>query len=214
MKGVSKKIAFIVNPNAAMGATGREWPRIQNIDLGLIRYMDNNGKYSCRYFHNITSFGIGGEVAERVNKGNKALGGFISFIMATLVSLLTYDKKAIHLKVDSSVNMTMLNWHIAVANGQYQGGGMRVAPKARYDDGLFHITVIGDITRVEVFRYLPKLYNGKIFEIKKVISLTGKRVEAWSNQKILLDVDGEQPGQLPVTIDMVPGVLPLFSTVS
>jgi diacylglycerol kinase family enzyme len=43
--------------------------------------------------------------------------------------------------------------------------------------------------------------------VKKVRILEGKKVEAFSEQKVLLDVDGEQPGLLPVTIDMVPGAL-------
>jgi diacylglycerol kinase family enzyme len=46
--------------------------------------------------------------------------------------------------------------------------------------------------------------------VKKVSVLSGKRVEAYSDQTVLLDVDGEQPGQLPVVIDMVPGAIRLI----
>jgi len=98
-------------------------------------------------------------------------------------------------------------WNVAVANGQYHGGGMRVAHEAVIDDGLFHITVIGDLSLAGVFRHLPKLYNGKIREIKEVSCLTGKKVEAFSQQPVLLDVDGEQPGSLPIAIDIMPSVL-------
>ncbi|GAG28843.1 unnamed protein product, partial [marine sediment metagenome] len=84
-------------------------------------------------------------------------------------------------------------------------------PGASVDDGLFHVTVIGDLTLAEVFLNLPKLYNGKILRIKKVSTLSGKRVEAYSDQRVLLDVDGEQPGLLPVIIDIVPGALLLIT---
>ena len=84
---------------------------------------------------------------------------------------------------------------------------MHVAPAARIDDGLFHVTVIGNLTLPEVFINLPKLYNGKIYQIKKVNTFTCKRVEAYSDQQVLLDVDGEQPGYLPVTIDILPNAL-------
>ena len=40
-----------------------------------------------------------------------------------------------------------------------------------------------------------------------MITLTGKRVEARSDRRVLLDVDGEQPGKLPVVIEMVPQAL-------
>jgi diacylglycerol kinase (ATP) len=182
------------------------------IDLGRIRYQDrrDNSSYH-RYFHNIASFGLGGEVDERVNRTTKALGGFLSFIGATLVSLLKYDKKKIHLKVDDAFDGEVNAWNIAVANGQYHGGGMLVAPGAQVDDGLFQVTVIGDLTLPEVFLNLPKLYNGKIYEVAKVRSFVGKRVEASSDQKVLLDVDGEQIGTLPVVIEIVPRAISLIT---
>jgi YegS/Rv2252/BmrU family lipid kinase len=181
------------------------------IDLGRLKYMDHNGLPSYRYFHNIVSFGLGGEVDERVNRTTKAFGGFISFIWATLISILVYDKKRIHLKVDNNFEQEVISWNVVVANGQYHGGGMWVAPGATVEDGLFHVTVIGDLTLAKVFLNLPNLYNGNIITIKEVNTLVGKRVEASSDQRVLLDVDGEQPGQLPVTIDIVPGALPLIT---
>ena len=81
------------------------------------------------------------------------------------------------------------------------------SPGASVDDGLFHVTLIGDLSLAEVFLNLPKLYNGRLTELKKVRTLVGKKVEAYSDQRVLLDVDGEQPGQLPVTIDIIPGAL-------
>jgi diacylglycerol kinase (ATP) len=181
------------------------------LDLGRIRYQDRRKRPSYRYFHNIASFGLGGEVDERVNKTTKALGGFVSFIVATLVSLLKYDKKRIHLKVDDVFDGEVNVWNIAVANGQYHGGGMLVAPGAQVDDGLFQVTVVGDLTLPEVFLNLPKLYNGKIYQVAKVSSFVGKRVEASSDQRVLLDVDGEQIGTLPVVIEIVPRAVSLIT---
>jgi diacylglycerol kinase family enzyme len=100
---------------------------------------------------------------------------------------------------------------VAVANGQYHGGGMWVAPDAVMDDGLFHVTVIGDFSLLEVFRHLPKLYDGRLFQLKKVRSLIGRRIEASSENPVLLDVDGEQPGSLPVTISMAPKALRILT---
>ncbi len=183
----------------------------RHIDLGRITYWDRKGNPSLRYFHNVTSFGLGGEVDDRVNRTTKAFGGFISFIWATLFSILMYDKKRIRLKVDEGFNQTLVCWNVVVANGQYHGGGMWVAPEARVDDGMFHVTVIGDFTLPEVFWNLPKLYNGKLIQHEKVRTLVGKRIEASSEQRVLLDVDGEQPCQLPVVIDIVPKAIPFLT---
>ena len=94
-----------------------------------------------------------------------------------------------------------------MANGQYHGGGMRVAPDALIDDGLFHITVIGNLSLAEVFWHLPKLYNGRIKDIKDVTILTGKTVNAFSDERVLLDCDGEQPGCLPIVANIIPAAL-------
>jgi len=177
------------------------------IDLGLLTYLDHENRPSTRYFHNVTSFGLGGEVDERVNRGSKEMGGFISFLKATLISLLLYKKKSIHMKVDGVFDETVVVWNIAVANGQYHGGGMRIAPEAKAQDGLFDVTIVGDLTLPEVCYHFPKLYSGRIGEVKKVRMLKGRKIEAFSDQRVLLDVDGEQPGRLPVKIEMVPGAL-------
>jgi diacylglycerol kinase (ATP) len=182
----------------------------RHIDLGRIRYIDHQGKPSLRYFHNVTSFGLGGEVDDRVNRTTKAFGGFVSFIWATLFSILIYDKKRIRLKVDEGFDQEVVCWNVAVANGQYHGGGMWVAPEARVDDGMFHVTVIGNFTLPEVFWNLPKLYNGALILHEKVRTLTGKRIEASSDQRVLLDVDGEQLGKLPVILDVVPKAIQLL----
>lgn len=177
------------------------------IDLGRIRHKNHHDEPCIRYFHNITSFGLGGEVVARVNRTSKAFGPFISFIWGTLMTLLHYGKKSIRLKVDERYDREVTIWNVAVANGQFHGGGMRVAPEALINDGLFHITVIGDLSLAGVFRHLPKLYNGRIHEITEVSFLTGRKIEALSSEPVLLDVDGEQPGRLPVVIDMMPSAI-------
>ncbi len=177
------------------------------IDLGRLRYGRYHDAPVTRYFHNIASFGLGGEVDARVNRTTKAFGPFISFIWSTMISVLLFGKKTIHLKIDNDYDKEIKIWNVAVANGQYHGGGMRVAPGAVVNDGLFHITVIGDLSMAGVFRHFSKLYNGRIGEIKAVSCLTGKKVEAFSRQTVLLDVDGKQPGNLPAVIDIMPDAL-------
>ncbi len=180
---------------------------ISKIDLGKLSFKDHNGNTCQRYFHNITSFGLGGEVNQRVNNTTKMFGPFFSFIWATLISIISYGKKEINIKVDGGLVRSFNVWNIAVANGKYHGGGMCVAPDALIDDGLFNITILGDLSLFEIFLNLPKLYNGKIKDVDRVITFTGKKIEASSTQDVLLDVDGEQPGMLPVTIEVIPSAI-------
>ncbi|MDF1590552.1 MAG: diacylglycerol kinase family lipid kinase [Desulfobacterales bacterium] len=181
------------------------------VDVGRLHYKDHDGNTRCRYFHNISSFGLGGEVDQRVNRTAKPFGPFVSFIWATLVSIFQYGKKKVYLKIDDHFRQTCIVWNVAVSNGQYHGGGMWVAPDASVDDGLFHVTVIGDLSVPEVLLNLPRLYNGRILQVKNVFSVTGRKIEASSSQRVLLDIDGEQPGTLPVVIDLLPRALNLIT---
>jgi diacylglycerol kinase family enzyme len=185
---------------------------VSKIDIGRLSFKDNDGNDCYRHFHNITSFGLGGEVNRRVNNSTKRFGPFLSFIWATLVSIFMYGKKEIYLKVDLGPMRKFTVLNISVANGKYHGGGMCVAPDAITDDGLFNITVIKNLSPLGVFLNLPRLYNGKIKDnFEKVVTFTGKRIEALSEQEVLLDVDGEQPGTLPVVIDVIPGAINIIT---
>jgi diacylglycerol kinase (ATP) len=183
----------------------------RSIDLGVLFFKNHKGRDRCRYFHNIASFGLGGEVSQRVNRTTKTLGPFVSFMWATLISIFLYGKKKIRISVNDDYKKDMVIWNVAAANGQYHGGGMWVAPDASVCDNLLNVTVIGDLTIPEVFLNLSKLYNGRIYDIDKVITLTGKKVAAISDDRVLLEVDGEQPGMLPVVIKIVPGALNIIA---
>lgn len=180
---------------------------LQTIDLGRILHRDHGGQSRTRYFHNIASFGIGGEVVERVNRTSKAFGPFITFIWGTLISLFVYQRKGIRIRLDDGEERRVGIFNIAVANGRYHGGGMLVAPEAVVDDGLFHVTFIGDMPLPLVFYHLPKLYTGGIGRIRKVSMFTARRVSAVSEQRVLLDIDGEQPGTLPAELSIIPAAL-------
>jgi diacylglycerol kinase family enzyme len=112
--------------------------------------------------------------------------------------------------VDDGEERTVDVLNIAIANGRYHGGGMLVAPDAEPDDGLFHVTVIGAMSLPLVFWHLPKLYTGKIKVISQVSMQTGKRVTAASEQRVLLDIDGEQPGTLPADLEIIPSALKMI----
>jgi YegS/Rv2252/BmrU family lipid kinase len=181
--------------------------RSETVDLGRISYLDHQGRQASRYFLNVASFGLGGEVDERVGRTTKIFGGFLSFIWAMLLSVLTYRQKTVHVRVDSCPEETFGAMNVVIANGQYHGGGMWVAPQASLSDGLFHVTVIGEFSLPEVLWHLPKLYDGRLLQLEKVRSLTCRRLDARSEDRVLLDVDGEQPGILPATVEIVPSAI-------
>jgi YegS/Rv2252/BmrU family lipid kinase len=184
--------------------------RTRLADLGMARFQDSKGRDRTRLFINITSFGLGGLVDAYVNKSTKALGGKASFMIGTLRAVLVYHNKTIRLKVDDRPEETLRVTNVAVANGQYFGGGMWVAPHASIDDGLFDVIIMGDFSKGEVIRKSGAIYKGLHLKDPKVRELRGAHVEATSDEEVLIDMDGEQPGRLPITLDLLPKALNLI----
>lgn len=176
-------------------------------DAGVIYFKDHSGEDALRYFINIADFGIGGETVDRVNRTTKAFGGFLSFLWGSAVTVLKYRNKRIRLKIDGADYGEMVCNSVVVANGRFFGGGMMIAPRAKIDDGLFDIVIAGDISKIDFLKYGPKIYKGEHINLPDVKYLRGRVVEATSNERVLLDVDGEQPGVLPARIELIPSAI-------
>jgi YegS/Rv2252/BmrU family lipid kinase len=177
------------------------------LDLGEMTFMDHDGREAHRYFLNIASFGVGGEVDELVNKTTKALGGKASFLYSSARATLAYKNKLIKIKIDDRIEIERKVFNAAVANGQFHGAGMRTAPKACLDDSIFQVVVIGDFSFFEALKMSRLIYDGKHVSMEKVESYEGEKVTATSDERVLLDVDGEQPGILPATFKIMPSVI-------
>jgi len=189
--------------------------RVMPADLGAVEFEDHRGQSVRRLFVNITSFGIGGLVDKKVNESSKALGGKTSFFIGTLKAMFAYSNKLVNLKVSSGDEIAMeealrVN-NVAVANGQYFGGGMWVAPQARMNDGLFDIVILGDMTKREMVFQASRIYKGTHLALEKVRMLRGSHVEATCEEEVLIDMDGEQPGRLPITLDVFPKAIRLIA---
>ena len=184
---------------------------IRTIDVGCVTYGLPDGGEAVRYFLNVADFGMGGEVVKRVNGASKFFGGFLSFLWGVLATLAVYPNPVIHIEIDGEPTEGFCS-NVIVANGQYYGGGMHVAPEARLDSGVFEVYVIGDVGRIEAVLNLPKLYRGHLLKkADKVTYHIAHHVVARSKDRVLLNLDGEQPGQLPATFEILPRALPILS---
>jgi len=184
--------------------------KTQKVDVGHTRFVNAEGQAQERMFINITSFGIGGLVDLLVNRTTKALGGKASFFMGTARAIIRYRNQTIRLKVDDHFDEEIRINNVAVANGQYHGGGMWVAPMAEIDDGLFDVVIFGDLSKWEFITKGTRVYKGTHLDLAKVRALRGKRIEATSDEEVLIDMDGEQPGRLPITLEVMPKAIKLI----
>jgi diacylglycerol kinase family enzyme len=96
---------------------------------------------------------------------------------------------------------------VIVANGVWHGGGMKLAPDAASDDGMFDVVLIGDVSRVDFLTTAPKLYKGRHIGHPKVEVLRSRAVTVDADEHLPIELDGEQVGTTPAMFEVVPGAL-------
>ncbi len=160
-----------------------------------------------RYFINVADAGIGAAVVRRAARGPGALGGTVNFLGAAVISLLRHRNAPVRLRLDDGPVRRRRVRTIAVANGAYLGGGMRIAPKADINDGLFEVVTIGNVSRWLGIRSLPMLYAGTHGRLAQVEFGQARRVEIDSDEPIGVEADGELAGTTPAVFEIVPGAL-------
>jgi YegS/Rv2252/BmrU family lipid kinase len=180
--------------------------RTMTVDLGLVTF-HHEGEEKQRYFVNVGGGGFDGEVAHRANRAPNFMGGTIPYLTSLVSTLFSYRNKAIELTLDDQEPIRKVINSVVVANCQFFGGGMRVAPDADPNDGLFDVIVIGDIDRIEYLMTVPKVYDGTHITHPQVDTYRARRVEIRSELPVLLQVEGEVCGQSPITFEIVPAAL-------
>jgi YegS/Rv2252/BmrU family lipid kinase len=184
--------------------------RTMLVDVGRATFvLASTGDQAERYFINVADFGMGGAVAERVNRGSKRMGPFLTFLFGLLRTLATFRNPLVQLQIDD-VFLEQRTVNVIIANGRYYGGGIHVARDARMDSGAFEVYVLGNIGFWKAIVNLPKLYSGSYVKRPDLVRCyTARRVSAQSSERVLLNLDGEQPGLLPATIEVLPSALQL-----
>jgi diacylglycerol kinase family enzyme len=152
---------------------------------------------------------MSGKVARRANRSSRRLGGKITFAVATLQTTVTESNSDVYLQVDDEEKRRLRIVSICIANGRYWGGGMKVAPAAKLNDGKFDVVILGDFGLIEILTKSFRLYSGTHLKLEKVGFARGTRIEASAakDEAVLLEVDGETPGRLPATFELIPAAL-------
>ena len=184
-------------------------PDTRPFDVGLLEYRRHDGATAQRYFANICSFGVSGLVDETVNTTSKALGGKLSFMLGSLKALAKYRDQVVRVSFDGKPAETLAVTTLAVANGRYFGGGMMVAPEADVSDGQFDITIWSGYGLTDFVFKSGAIYKGTHTKWKGTRTLRCREVVAESDERVLIDCDGEQPGTLPCKLTMLPSAIRL-----
>ena len=180
----------------AMGRAAR------SMDAGRAR----NGGGEERWFASAGGIGFDAQVAAAMAQRRGWQATRAGYLLTTLAELRRFENCRVQISLDGKpLERDVLL--VAIANGAYYGGGMRIAPGARADDGLLDVCVVGDISRLTALRELPNLYRGTHVRHPAVSMHTAMAIDIDGSSATRVHLDGEPFGSLPLRISLVPGAI-------
>jgi diacylglycerol kinase (ATP) len=158
-----------------------------------------NGSGAERWFASAGGIGFDAQVAAAMADRSGWQAGRAGYLLTTLAELRRFDNRRVRLTIDGATETADVLF-VAIANGAYYGGGMRIAPGASIDDGQLDVCVVGDISRLTVLQQLPNLYRGTHVNHPAVSMRSGTIVEAEGDGDTRIHLDGEPFGALPLQV--------------
>ncbi|WP_196503573.1 diacylglycerol/lipid kinase family protein [Aestuariivirga litoralis] len=181
-------------------------PRV--VDLGLVHFTGADGAKASRWFANCADLGLIGEVVADAqdSKLRRMLGSKLAYPLHAVLVLRRYKGHRIKYEAEDGTSHEREILAVAVANGRTFGGGMKIAPAAKLDDGLLDVIVIAKEPRVRATD-LRLLYAGTHLNLPAITHFQTRRVrfETVDGSTMLCDADGELLGKAPCEIEVVKG---------
>lgn len=197
--------------------------KVREIDLGVIAPLENaGGAPASHYFACVAGVGLDAEVARRANKiprwlrGNggyaltliPSIFGFAPFRMKVLTAGSPHSSSSAPAnaanEVGQGADWTLHSHHptllAAFANAPLYGGGMRIAPRAKMDDGLLDLCLVGAVDPFKLFCVFPTVYFGRHLTIREVEYTQATRVRIETEHPLDIYADGEFVCRTPAEI--------------
>lgn len=178
-------------------------------DVGVITFK-NNAKPPV-YFNNLAGIGFDGFVVSKVEK-YKYLGS-VAYLLGALFSLFSFknfESKAIFNSKESSGKTLM----ILIGLCKFSGGGMQLTKTPDPFDGLFDVSIVKNLSKLEIIKNLTKLFNGKITSYKKVKPIKTSSIKIKIKETTLpyIQADGELIGQGDILVTLIPKAFSFYTT--
>ena len=171
------------------------------IDAGRISYVDDHGALAT-------------DRAVNADKRKGRVSAKALFFWRTVAEFIRYRFQEVSISVDDGAPIEAKMALVAVANGRFFGGGMMIAPDAELADGQFDIVILRAAGKLGLIRDIRLLYGGRPRNHPAITILRGRKVVVEplgdkDKNGALVDIDGESPGRIPATFEMLPGALAL-----
>lgn len=170
---------------------------------GSIRTIDA-GRVDDRWFGTVLAGGFDAKVNDRTNRMSWPRGN-LRYNLAILAELAALRPLDYVIELDGHRLRTEATL-VAVGNSRSYGGGMRICPSAKLDDGLLDVTVIGPTRAARFVRLMPTVYSGTHVDRSGVSTFRARRV-GLSTPELTAYADGERFAAMPLTCECVPAAV-------
>lgn len=149
-----------------------------------------------RYFMNIASAGIAGQVLKNL-KASRFQAGTVAFFYHTLSTLVKYTPARVKITFTDTdgrhhdFEERIINFF--ACNGKFNGGGMKWAPFGNLDDGAFEIVLIRRTSKLRMILDSRKVYTGHVEGMEGVSQFETKEILLQPIDPITFELDGEVP---------------------
>jgi len=167
---------------------------VRRIDLGVC-----NG----RYFMNGVGVGFDGRVVEDMERGGTIFKGALGYYSTVLKLLLSYREMEMTVTADKKVYKDRF-FMVTVANGTTFGGGFRITPQAKLDDGWLDICKIRAIGFLRRYVHVREVTRGTHASMPEVEMLKARKIRIESPGRTACHIDGESFGSGPYEIRIAP----------
>lgn len=176
---------------------------IHDFDFGII-----NG----RHFINVACVGLDADVANNISwiRKKKWIPVSQRYNASILYTFIKYKFKKVKVQIDDNQSFENQCTILAICNGQYYGGGFRMAPHATLDDGLFDVYFVEKMPKVKVLPLFVKLLSAKHEKSPKIKKYQGKKVVIDSDKRYTFNVDGEMVTDTHFEIEMRKNAVKVF----
>ncbi|WP_420576498.1 diacylglycerol/lipid kinase family protein [Ekhidna sp.] len=167
------------------------------------------GQCNDRKFVNGVGIGFDGQIVEDMaSKRVPLLTGHAAYYYHVLRILGGYRERKFDYKIDDQTFQKDLIL-LTIGNGTTFGGGFKLMPEAKVDDGLLEICEIGKVSGLRRFLNINKLSGGTHGSLKEINFYKAKSVKVEANDLLFAHIDGERMGQPPFEIKVLQEALQL-----
>jgi len=165
---------------------------------GAIARLDM-GQVGAHTFIGIASCGFD-SIANRIANETTLVRGNLVYAYGALRALAGWRPATFTVTIDGAQSRAVTGFTVAVANSNFYGGGMRLAPDADLRDGMLDVVIILKMRKLRFLRLLPTVFRGEHVNYPEVEVIRTPSVRISASRPFTLFADGDPISELPVTV--------------